>query len=40
MSTYVNLAGLLNAKEKVMTVCYTMKRNFCKIREKVNVVQY
>ena len=40
--TYLWTAGLLNVKEKGMTICYIMSRSlvlFLRV-EKVNVVQY
>ena len=38
---YLRRAGILNVKEKGMTICYIMNRCLVFLRgEKVNVVQY
>ena len=39
---YLRRAGILNVKEKGMTICYIMNRFFVMVLrgEKVNIVQY
>ena len=39
---YLRRAGILNVKEKGMTICYIMNRIFVMVLrgEKVNIVQY